>query len=112
MKFQKHFFHHTRFLCLRQEKCAAEHSAAQKGTAFFPLFHPERLAVGALIHGGICLVGTYQDSIQRAVVLRVTVVGALGNGAFDALVGMTAHNIPSFFSQSGTGKPERPCVRR
>ena len=51
----------------------------------------EGLAVGALIHGGVCLMGTDHDLIQRAVVLSLAVMGALGNGAFDALIGMAIH---------------------
>ena len=51
----------------------------------------EGLAVGALIHGGIRLMGAYQDPIQRAVVLTGAVMGALVYGALDALVGMTVH---------------------
>ena len=55
------------------------------------LLFPEGLAVGALIHGGVCLMGTYQDMLQRAVVFVVTVVRALGNGTLDASVCMAAH---------------------
>ena len=51
----------------------------------------EGLAVGALVHGGICLMGTDQDSIQRAEVLLTAVVGALLHSAFDALVCMAVH---------------------
>ena len=51
----------------------------------------ERLAVGALIHGGVNFVGAHENPIQRAVVLVLTVMGALVHGAFDALVGMTIH---------------------
>ena len=49
------------------------------------------LAVGALVHSGICLVGTHQDPVQGAVVLILTVVAALLNGTFNGLVGMTIH---------------------
>ena len=51
----------------------------------------EGLAVGALVHGGICLVGAHQDSVQRAVVLAVAVISTLLNGTFDALVCLAAH---------------------
>ena len=51
----------------------------------------EGLAVGALVHGGIGLMGAYQDPVQRAVVLVFTVMGALTHGAFNALVGVTIH---------------------
>ena len=47
--------------------------------------------VGALVHGGIGLVGAHGDPVQGAVVCILAVVSALLNGAFDALVGMTAH---------------------
>ena len=55
------------------------------------LFLPERLAVGALIHGRICFVGTHQNLVQGAVVFGVAVIGAGLNGAFDALVCITVH---------------------
>ena len=99
----RYFLHyHTRFLPARQEKRNRE----QHLPGHFPwpvsCFHgsllwrtelllPEGLAVGALIHGGVCLVGTYQDMLQRAVVFVVTVVRALGNGTLDASVCMAAH---------------------
>ena len=51
----------------------------------------ERLAVGALIHGGVSLVGTHQDLVQGAVVLTLAVVGALGDGTLDTLVGIAVH---------------------
>ena len=55
------------------------------------LFLLEGHAVRALVHGGIALVSADKDPVQRAVVLPGAVVGAVGNGAFDALVGVTAH---------------------
>ena len=51
----------------------------------------EGLAVGALIHGGICLMGAHHDLVQRAVVLGVAVVSAGPDGAFDALVCVAVH---------------------
>ena len=60
------------------------------------LLFPERLAVRALIHGGVCFVGAHKDFVQRAVVCVVAVVCALANGAFDALVGIFVHDLPSF----------------
>ena len=51
----------------------------------------EGLAVGALIHGGIDLVGADHDSIQRTVVLVLAVVSALSNGALNGLVCMAIH---------------------
>ena len=52
----------------------------------------ERLAVSALINGGVLLVSTHHDAVQRTVVLILAVVRALGNGAFDALVSVTVHS--------------------
>ena len=49
-------------------------------------------AVGALVHSGIHLVGTHQDLVQRAVVFVLTMVGALLDSAFDALVCVTIHS--------------------
>ena len=55
------------------------------------LFLPERLAVGALIHGRICLMGAHQNLIQRTVIFSVTMVGAGLDGALDALVCVAVH---------------------
>ena len=60
---------------------------------FFILSLAEGLAVGALVHGRICLVGTHQDLVQGAVVLIFAVVSAVLDGTFDALVCMTVHII-------------------
>ena len=61
------------------------------------LLLPEGLAVGALIHSGICLMGTDHDSIQRTVVLGIAVISTLLNGAFNALVCVTVHDIHHLF---------------
>ena len=66
--------------------------AAADAAATFPLPLAEGLAVSALVHGGVGLVGTHQDPVQRAVVLGIAVISAGLNGAFDALVGMTVHS--------------------
>ena len=55
------------------------------------LLHAEGLAVGALVLGGICLMGAHQDLIQRAVVCLLAVMGALLNSAFNALVSLAVH---------------------
>ena len=47
----------------------------------------EGCAVGALGHGGVRLVGYHLDLGKGAVVLTPAMVGALGNGAADGLVG-------------------------
>ena len=52
----------------------------------------EGLAVGALVHSRICLVGTHQDALQGAEVCVLAVVCALCNGAFNALVCMAVHS--------------------
>ena len=66
-------------------------NAAAIAAAFMPLSLAEGLAVGALLHGGVHLMGTHHDLVQRAVVLGVAVVSALLDGAFDALVGIVVH---------------------
>ena len=53
----------------------------------------EGLAVGALFSSGVCLVGAHQDPVQRAVIVVTAVMCTLLNGASDALVCMTAHEI-------------------
>ena len=40
--------------------------------------------------------GAHQDAVQRAVVLVLTMVGTLLDGALNALVGMTVHRKASF----------------
>ena len=56
----------------------------------------ERLAVGALVHGRVCLVSAHQNLVQGAVVLVTAMVSALCDGALDALVGMAIHIKTSF----------------
>ena len=56
------------------------------------LLSAEGLAVGALVHSGVGLVGTDQDLVQSAVVLVLAVVCALLNGALDALIGIAVHH--------------------
>ena len=60
------------------------------GGAAAALLLPEGQAVGALILGGVALVGAHHDPIQGAVVGVLGVVGALLDGTLDALVGV--HN--------------------
>ena len=60
----------------------------------------ERHAVGALVLGGILLVGAHHDLIQRTVVLGVAVIGALADGAGDTLVGVAVHTIYLLFLSS------------
>jgi len=70
-------------------------AAALAAAARFLLL-AEGLAVGALILSRICLMGAHQDSVQRAVILGITVVSAGLDGAFNALVCMTVHFSSSF----------------
>ena len=58
----------------------------------------EGLAVGALILGGICLMGAHQNVVQGAIICIVAVVCALGNGTFNALVRTAVHNHFLLFS--------------
>ena len=60
-----------------------------------PLSAVEGLAVGALIHAGIALVGADLDPFQSAILLAVAVVAALLDGAADASVAVIAHAYPS-----------------
>ncbi len=69
------------------EKCGGKIAAARASLL------AEGLAVGALVLGGVGLVGANQDPVQGAVVLAVTVIGAGFDGTFDALVCMAVHSI-------------------
>ena len=51
----------------------------------------EGLTVGALVLGGVSLMGTHQDPVQGAVVLGGRRIIKKPDGALDALVGMTVH---------------------
>ena len=57
----------------------------------FCLLLAEGHTVGTLVHGGIVFVGTDQDPVQRTVVFTLAMVGALLDGAFNALVCVTVH---------------------
>ena len=56
------------------------------------LLHSEGLAVSALVHGGVTLVGADQNTVQGAEVCVLAVVSALLNGAFNALVCLAIHS--------------------
>ena len=76
------------------------------------LLFAEGLAVGALVHSGVCLMGTYQDPLQGAVVGILTVVGTLRNSALDTFVCMAAHSqflLDKRFSHSMS--PNRAIMR-
>ena len=64
----------------------------------FRLLSAEGHAIGALLHGGIALVGAHQDLVQRAVVLALAVMGALAHGALHTFVGVTVHILFPPFS--------------
>lgn len=53
-----------------------------------PLQLAVALAVGTLVHGGVGLVGAYLNTGQAAVIHILTVVGAVGDTAFDGGVGV------------------------
>ena len=58
----------------------------------------EGLAVGALVHGRVCLMGTNQNTLQRAEVGILAVMGALLDSTLNALVCMAIHSLSSSFS--------------
>ena len=74
---------------LRQGKLRQRFAAA---VYLLQLLLAEGLAVGALICSGIDFVGAHQDLVQRTVVLVTAVMGALLDGALNALVCMTVHH--------------------
>ena len=51
----------------------------------------EGLAVGALVHGGVLLMGAHQDLAQGAVVLTLAVMCALMDSTLDGLVCIAVH---------------------
>jgi hypothetical protein len=71
--------------------------AAAFAAAWGRLLLAEGLAVSALIHGRVLLMGAHQDLVQRTVVLGVAVIGTGLDGAFDALVGVAVHDIDLLF---------------
>ena len=81
--------YHKGFPPLRQEKKELRRKIPPQKASHLSL--SEGLAVGALVHGRICLMGAHQNLVQRAIVLVLTVVSTVFDGAFDALVCMTVH---------------------
>ena len=74
---------------LQQSQCLSH--------ALKSLLLAEGHAVGALIHAGVGFVSTHKDPIQRAEVLSIAMMGALLDGAFNALVGVAIHRfVPPF----------------
>ena len=71
----------------------------KRGISVICLFSQfKRFAVGALVHGGMHLVGTHGDAVQGAVILIRAVVVALVYGTLDAMVGTTGFHIESLLS--------------
>ena len=60
------------------------------------LFLAEGHTIRALILRGVCLVGAYQNTVQRTEVGITAVICALRYGTFDALIGVTVHKKSSF----------------
>ena len=71
--------------------CTSTNLSGQAGEVFFYLLSGKGQTIGALIHGGIALMGADLDLIQRAVVLQITVMGALLYRTFNGLVGLHIH---------------------
>jgi len=81
------------------------HKSAAAEAAAKVLLLTEGLAVGALIHGGVHFVSTYQDTLQGAVVSILAVICALGDSALDALIRMAAHNDFLLFERFSNSMP-------
>ena len=64
------------------------------GEVFFFLLLNEGQTVGALVHGGIALMGTDLDFVQRAVILHGTMVYTLIDRTFNGLVCLIVHHNP------------------
>ena len=79
-------FYHTPGMHFRQAK---KQTAAEAAVPSLSL--AEGLTVGTLVHGRIGLVGANQDMIQRAIVLRIAMIGAGLDGTLDALIGLAVH---------------------
>ena len=58
------------------------------------LFFLEALAVGTFIHGGMMLVGSHLDFVQRTVVVAAAMVCAGFDGTADAVIGMFHSSFP------------------
>ena len=67
----------------------------ERGTRFLwsYLFFLKGFAVGALVHGGICLMRTNQNAVQRTVIFLLAVVFTLLHGTLDTFVCLTIHRM-------------------
>ena len=80
-------------------------SGTAESCAALLLLLQEGFAVGALVLGGVVLVGTHQNAVQGAVVVAAAVVRTLLHRAGDAAVGIAVglteavrvHEIASYF---------------
>ena len=75
-----------------RKKAAAEKLPHFLSANWHPLLLAEGHAVGALIHGGVALVGADHDLVQRAVVLTLAMMCALTDGTLNGLVGVLVHD--------------------
>ena len=79
--------------CLLRTSYRLSGSAGEAST----LLPVERKTIGALIHGRIALVGTDLYAAERTVIDAVTVMLALSDSAFNALVCFAVHNHDLLF---------------
>ena len=66
----------------------------------FCLLLAEGLAVRTLVSGRVSLMGAHQDSIQRAEILALAMIGALLNNTLNTLVCFTSHSCDLLFKIS------------
>ena len=75
------------------------HPLRDSGEGFSRLLPCKGQAVRALIHGRIALMRANLDLVQRAIILHITMMGALLYGAFNGLIGRNVHiSFPPFLS--------------
>ena len=85
-------YYHSYIHAYRQAENIRKIAAVASAAAAFALLSTEGHTVGALVHSGICLMGAYQDAVQRAVICLVAVMRTLLDSALDALVCITVHS--------------------
>lgn len=56
------------------------------------LFLSEGQAVSALVNSRVCFVRTYHDALQRTIICLITVMCALLDSTFNALVCVAVHD--------------------
>ena len=62
-------------------------------------------AIGALFLGRVTLMGSDCNAVQRAIILSIAVVCALGNRAFDALICVCVHFPSTSDNEYGALRP-------